>query len=269
MNAKDLIKAGKLSEARKQLIEAVKSSPADLGKRTLLFQVLCFCGEWDKAERQLEVIALQDASTEIGVQVYKNLLHAEKQRIDVLHLKYRPAFLPKSPTYFEKYDAALQALGENRIDAAKALFHEVNEQIPVISGTLNNKPFSGFRDSDTFVSLFLEVFVHEQYIRIPFEAIREFSVLPPETLFDLLWIETHIMTWEGLSLHGYLPVLYTDSCKHEDERVKLGRMTDWISLGGSFFKAMGQHVFEIGDDEIPLLEIREVFFNAPESGRKR
>ena len=61
MDSRDLIKAGRLSEARKQLIEEVKSSPADSGKRTLLFQVLIFCGEWDKAERHLETVAAQDA----------------------------------------------------------------------------------------------------------------------------------------------------------------------------------------------------------------
>lgn len=87
MNSKDLIKAGRLSEARKQLVEEVKSSPADLGKRTLLFQVLSFCGEWDKADRHLDAIVTQDSSRQTGVQVYKNLVHAERERMEVVGLK--------------------------------------------------------------------------------------------------------------------------------------------------------------------------------------
>jgi len=103
MNAKDLIRAGRLSEAREQLIREVKSSPADLGKRTLLFQVLTFCGEWGKAEQHLDAVAVQDSSKETGVQVYKNLLHAERERQDVSKLNRRPSFLPETPPYTEMY----------------------------------------------------------------------------------------------------------------------------------------------------------------------
>ena len=44
MDAKDLIKAGKLSEARSQLVEDVKSSPGNLNSRTLLFQAVGHIG---------------------------------------------------------------------------------------------------------------------------------------------------------------------------------------------------------------------------------
>ncbi|HAA04476.1 MAG TPA: virulence protein SciE type, partial [Syntrophobacteraceae bacterium] len=46
MEPKELIRAGRLTEARTLLTEAVKASPADMGLRTLLFQVLVFFGEW-------------------------------------------------------------------------------------------------------------------------------------------------------------------------------------------------------------------------------
>ena len=80
MDPKELIRAGRLSDARMQLIEEVKSSPANAGKRTLLFQVHSLLGEWDKAERHLEVLAAQDVSRETGVQVYKNLVQAERNK---------------------------------------------------------------------------------------------------------------------------------------------------------------------------------------------
>jgi protein involved in temperature-dependent protein secretion len=58
----------------------------------------------------------------------------------------------------------------------------------------------------------------------------------------------------------FLPVLYPDSFLHEDERVKFGRVTDWIPLGNTFYKGAGQHVFHMGNDEIAILELREVVF---------
>ncbi len=41
----------------------------------------------------------------------------------------------------------------------------------------------------------------------------------------------------------------------------MGRMTDWISLGGPFARGVGQHVFEAGGEDISLLEIRKIMFN--------
>lgn len=264
MDSKDLIKAGRLSDARKQLTEEVKAKPGDSGRRTLLFQVLAFYGEWDKAERHLDAIGTQDVAADVAVQVYKNLIHAERERTEVCKLKRRPSFLPETPSYLEMYYAAQTKIGEKNIDEAKLLLDQVEAQRPVISGTMNGKSFTGFKDTDTFLSLFLEAIVHERYVWIPFEAIRELVVSAPKTLFDLLWITARITTWDGLTMNCYLPVLYPNSFLHEDDRIKLGRMTDWISLGGQFTKSIGQHVFQVGEDDMSILEIREALFNNPE-----
>ena len=133
-----------------------------------------------------------------------------------------------------------------------------------VGGSVNGDTFSGLKDTDTFLSLFLEAIVHERYVWIPFEAIRELSISPPRTLFDLLWVTARITTWEGLTLNCFLPVLYPESFLHEDDRIKLGRMTDWTPLGGPFSKGMGQHVFQVGEEEIPLLEIQDAVFQVPQ-----
>ncbi|HDH05838.1 MAG TPA: hypothetical protein ENH01_09030 [Nitrospirae bacterium] len=265
MDSRELIKAGKLSDARKQLVEEVKSSPADMGRRTMLFQAHSLLGEWDRAERQLDVIAAQDPDRDTGVQVYKNLLSAEKERLEAYNNDRRPSFMPEPPPYLEMYYAARNKLVENRIEEAKELFDKIDAQIPDISGTVNGKNFAGFRDTDIFVSLFLEAIVHERYILIPFEKIRELSISRPKTFSDLIWISANITTWEGLTLNCFLPVLYFDSFKHGDDRVKLGRMTDWTPLGGPFSRGVGQRVFHVGEEDVPILEIREVIFKAPES----
>jgi type VI secretion system protein ImpE len=264
MDPRDLIKAGRLAEARKQLTEEVRAAPADLGKRTLLFQVLAFCGEWGKAEQHLDAIVAQDLKKETGVQVYKNLVGAEKERLEVSTLVKRPSFLPETPPFAEAYFAGLQKLRDQKIEEAEALLDQIGTERPEVRGTLDGTPFVGFEDTDAFLSLFLEAIVHGRYVWILFESIREIVLSPPKTLFDLLWVEGHVTTWEGLALNCHLPVLYPGSSSHEDERVKLGRMTDWIPLGGAFSRGVGQHVFQVGDREKALLEIREVSFHPPE-----
>ncbi len=266
INAKELIKVGKLSEARKQLIDEIKVSPSDMSKRTLLFQVLAFCGEWDKADRHLDVIALQDASVETGVQVYKNLILAEKERLEVLKRNQLPSFLPKAPPYLEMYLAAWDNLTNNEYEKALELYKQIESSRPSITGTIDGKGFTGFSNMDAFLSLFLEVMVHERYIWVPFDSLKELIITPPKSLFDLLWTTAHLTTWEGLNIGCYLPVLYPQSCLHEDERVKMGRMTDWVPLQGPFYSGRGQHVFQVGEEEKALLEIQNLLFESPVEG---
>lgn len=58
MQAKELLDAGRLTAAIEQLGQEVKARPADTQRRTFLFELLCFAGEYDRAKRQLDGLAL-------------------------------------------------------------------------------------------------------------------------------------------------------------------------------------------------------------------
>ncbi len=260
MDAKELIRAGKLGEARTRLVEEVKAAPGDTSRRTLLFQVLCLLGEWEKAARHLDTLAVQDTKSEVAALAYRNLLHAEKEREEVFTAGRRPGFLPEIPPYAEVFFQMSEWASAGRIEEAEAAFADLFDAIPVSSGTLNGRAFIGFRDTHSFLAPFLETFVHDRYVWVPIAAVREITMPPPKTLFDTIWMTCHLTTWEGLAMNCCLPVLYPLTSRHLDDRVKLGRMTDWTSLGGSFVRAAGQHVFEAGEEDVNLLEIRELVF---------
>lgn len=260
MDAKELIKANRLTEARSQLIEEVKGSPSDAGKRTLLAQVLLFFGEWDKAERQLEVLAVQNTRAEIGVQVYRNLIAAERERSEVCAGKRRPAFLGTMPSWLDLYFVAREKLKGGEIEEAAELYGEVEAQCSGLSGTLDGSEFTGISDADAFLSPFLEVFIHNHYLWLPFELLRELSIPVPKILLDTLWTPAGITTWEGLTTSCYLPVTYPLPSGEGEDLVRVGKMTDWQELGGGFFSGRGQHVFQIGKEEKGILEIRELKF---------
>ena len=260
MDAKELIKANRLTEARAQLVEEVKGSPSDPGKRTLLAQVLLFYGEWDKAECHLEILAMQNTSAEIGVQVYRNLVSAERERSEVCAGKRRPAFLGTGPAWLDLYFVAREKLKGGELEAAAELYGEVESQSSGLSGTLDGDEFVGFRDADAFLSPFLEVFVHNHYLWLPFELLRELTIPVPKTLLDTLWTPAGITTWEGLTTRCYLPVTYPLPTGQGEDLVRVGKMTDWQELGGGFFSGRGQHVFLVGEEEKGILEIRELKF---------
>jgi type VI secretion system protein ImpE len=261
VDARELIKDGNLSEARSQLIQDVKNAPGDLASRVLLLQVLFYCGEWNKAENHLATIGSLDIQSEIGVQVYKNLVHAEKVRSEVAALKRRPEFLPETPTYAEHFFLGRELLYAGKNEEASKVFQQVGPFLPPLSGRVNDEKFSGIKNTDDFLGPFLEAMVHERYLWIPFEAIRELVITPPKTLLDLLWKSAQITCWDGLSLNCYLPVLYPQTFQQEDDRLKLGRMTDWLDLGGGLFQGVGQQVLQIGEGEMALLAIREIVFS--------
>jgi len=266
MDAKELIRAGNLSEARSQLIHNVKNSPGDVASRVLLLQVLFYCGEWDKAANHLDAIGSMDIESDIGVQVYKNLVAAEKIRLEVADLKRRPEFLPEIPPYAEHFFLARELLSaEKNKDAAKQ-FKQLAAQLPTLSGNVNGNEFSDIRNTDDSLGPFLEAMVHERYIWVPFEAIRELIINSPKTLLDLLWINSQLTCWDGLTLSCSLPVLYPKTFQHNDDRFKLGRMTDWKDLGSGLYQGIGQQVLQIGDKDMALLEIQQIQFNMPSAG---
>jgi type VI secretion system protein ImpE len=56
-------------------------------------------------------------------------------------------------------------------------------------------------------------------------------------------------------------VIYPGSSAHPDEAMKLGRLTDWIDLGQGLSRGIGQRLFLIDGQEIPMLDIEEVNFS--------
>lgn len=263
MDARDLINAGKLAEARQLLVEGVRSSPSDAAMRTILFQVLILFGEWDKALKQADILSAQNVRSDIGVQVYKNLIAAERERSEVSGAGRRPSFLPKAPPYTEVYFSALAAMDGGDIETAKADFAAADGMRAEIAGTRNGTGFIGFSDTDSRLAFFLEAFVHERYVWIPLDSVRELVIDPPASLFDLIWAAGRVTAWDGLTLNCFFPVIYPGSNAHPDDRIKMGRMTDWQSLGGPFYRGQGQHVYQIGDEDVPILEIGEILFGAP------
>lgn len=260
MKAADLLRAGKLGEAQQLLVRQVKQQPSDLGLRTLLARVLSFGGDWSKAEQQLDVIAAIDSARETGVQVMKNLLQAERKREQVFAGEQRPEFLPEAPTYAENYFLAQEKILSGQPGQARILLQEIDCGRFVAGGTCNGRAFKGFRDTDSLLAFFLEAMVYEKYVWVPFESILELEVSRPGNLSDLIWAPAQVTCRNGLVLHCFLPVRYPGSSGHTDERVKLGRMTDWVSLSGTLTRAFGQHVYQVGAEEVALLELTDLQF---------
>jgi len=230
MTAKEFFQAGKLAEAVQALTAEVRNNPADRQRRTFLFELLCFAGEFDRAEKQLAVLAEGSKDAELGSLLYRAALAAERTRAEMFEKKTYPL-----------------------------------ENAAQVSGTLNGKPFSSMADSDSRIGPRLEVFAAGQYMWIPFAHIESVETQPPRRLRDLLWAPAIVRTGPAFRQRDLgevlLPVLAPLSFRHPDEAVRLGRSTVWEETEDGQTVPLGQKVFDVGGEEVSILEIRHLEFS--------
>jgi len=238
MTARELFNAGKLNEAVQALSVELRDNPMDTKRRTFLFELLCFQGDFDRARKHLELLAKENQKTGMGALLYEACMHAERTRNETFEKKDFPNVPPK----------------------------------PSRPGKLNGKPFETLEDADPRIGSRLEVFTAGAFIWIPMEHIEGFQLEAPKRLRDLLWAPVRIqtaMTFKQAELgESLLPALYPFSYKHADDDVRLGRSTVWQEVDGEEIP-YGQKLFLVDGEEIPMLEVRDVEFEpAPETAEE-
>jgi type VI secretion system protein ImpE len=232
LTAKELFKAGKVREAEKMLTAYLREHPSDTAQRIFLFELLCFEGEYARAERQLSVLSDGSIEKETGAIVYYAALHAEKTRHELFEKQAFPTDSSASPTSPK--------------------------------GELNGKPFTDLRDADPDIGARLEVFAAGAYLWLPFEHVASLDMGQPQRLRDTLWTPALVQTaasFKGMDLGEVLiPAIYPFSWKNPDEAVWLGRVTDWSADDQGNEYPSGQKILLMDGEEIPFLEVRSLKF---------
>lgn len=80
MTARELYQAGKLDEAIQKVGAELRDNPTDAVRRTFLFELLCFAGEYDRAEKHLDVLGGASIDAGTGSLVYRAAVAAERSR---------------------------------------------------------------------------------------------------------------------------------------------------------------------------------------------
>jgi type VI secretion system protein ImpE len=262
MTAKALMEAGRLDDAVARLGTELQTRPTDRQARIFLFELLSFAGDFDRAERQLDVLGQQggDPETGLGVRLYRGLLAAERSRSRLFSDGIRPRFLSEVPPAVELHLEAIDEVRQKRFAVARALLDQAEGLRDAPRGTASQSKFEEFRDADDRLAPVLEVFTPAGYVWVPWEQVRSLEVAPPRNLRDLLWAPAELATWDGPSAEVFLPSLYPGSASHPEGLVRLGRETDWLDLGEGIVQGSGQKVFLVGEDARTLHELGGVRF---------
>ena len=232
MTPTELYRNGKLAEAIKALGEELRSNPLDAKRRTFLFELLCFAGEYDRAEKQLDVLANQDAKSVPAVLLYRSALHAERTRQEM----FLSGSFPPAPA----------------------------EPEPDRAGTWNEKHFAYLGDADDRIGDHIECFIAGAYTWVPTKYIERLEIEPPENLRDLFWARARLEASPAFRLQDLgevlLPVLAPLSHRSADEAVKLGRVSTWEAGPDGTERPLGQKLLLVDGEEVPLLEVRSIDF---------
>ena len=231
--ASQLIEAGQVRQALEALAGHLRSHPTDLSARTSMFEILCFAGELDRAEKHLNLLAGANEQAKLGAILYFSAIHAERER----HAMYKNQVFPKTVANSK------------------------------VSGKLNGKPFTEIRDADNDLGARLEVFGAGSYMWVQFEHIASIRIEAPTKLRDTLWLPAFVKTskkFKGQEMgEVLLPAIYPFSFTFADENVWLGRQTLWVEDEGSSYP-LGQKILLVDGEEVPILEVRTLEFDVAE-----
>jgi type VI secretion system protein ImpE len=236
MNAEDLLREGRLEEAIAALTSALRDDPANTKQRTFLFELLCFAGEYDRAGKQLDILASDSQEAMLGAVSYQAALNAERMRQDMFERKSFPVHADK-----------------NGFESS-------------VKGTLNGRAFESIADADPRIGSRLELFAAGDYLWIPFQDIAEVKMEAPRRLRDLLWAPVKLRTGPAFRNRELgdilLPALCPLSAQHPDPTVQLGRITEWCRDEAGDEAPFGQKMLLVDGEEFPILEVRSLEIQA-------
>lgn len=256
----ELYQAGDLTGAVTAATDAVRNKPTDINARSLLCELLCFSGDLERADKQLDAAAQIDPNAMVGVSLLRHLIRSELSRREVFSQGRVPDFVAV-PTESQTLRLnAILCLRDGDFAGAMQKISEAVEAEATVGGEINGVPFDDIRDLDDLVGPTVEVYTATgKYYWVGFDQLVSLEFNPVEHLSDMLWRSATIETTGDVAGRVHIPALYDGSHKAEDQRVRIGRVTEWNSLSEvGPVRGVGQREFLAGEESTPIMEIRQL-----------
>lgn len=259
----ELFQEGKLAAAIELVTNTVKAKPTDVAARSLFCELLCFNGDLERADKQLDAVLKTEPKALPGVSLMRHLIRSEITRNEVFEQGRVPDFLVNPTEAQQKRLQSLIAIREGKHAAAMQLINEASELESDLKGTVDGKPFDGFCDLDDVLGPVLEVFTATgSYYWVDASQIVSLEFSPVEHITDMMWRAASIETIGSLTGRVHLPALYYGTSKSADPRVKIGRTTDWERQDEQGpVRGMGRREYLIGEEAVTILDIKALRFS--------
>jgi type VI secretion system protein ImpE len=260
MSASDLYSEGRLDEAVQAQVQVVKQKPADADARGFLAELLCFAGDLDRADKQLDVISNQSPELALGVSLFRQLVRAEMWRRDFFQQGRAPELLADpTPTLTRRIEASI-LLREGDASAAQALLQSAEEERRPAHVRVNGQKVDDWRDCDDLIGDVLEVLSSTgKYFWVPYENVVQLELHAPERPRDLLWRRASFVVRDGPEGEVFLPAVYpAPPGVTIAADARLGRSTDWVGGDDAPVRGVGQRTFIVGSEPLTAMQLETV-----------
>jgi type VI secretion system protein ImpE len=257
-----LFRAGKLDDAIAAAQGALRKAPTDLGARVLLGEMLLFAGNLERADVVLDAASAIDPSTAMVVAEFRQLVRADMARRQLFRDGRVPEFL-SDPTETQRLQlAALVALRAGDAAEAARQAEAAEAARPLAAGKHGGAEFDDLRDVDDLLAGSFEVLTTTgKYFWIPTERVLTLEFHAPKRPRDLIWRRASMSVADGPDGEVYLPAVYACDEQLRDP-FRLGRETDWRQPDGGPVRGVGQRLFLVGEDALPIMDLGRISFGA-------
>ncbi|MET0123754.1 MAG: type VI secretion system accessory protein TagJ, partial [Candidatus Thiodiazotropha sp. 6PLUC9] len=127
---------------------------------------------------------------------------------------------------------------------------------------LDEQPFAWLADADSRIGPMFEAIVNGRYYWIPMQRLKKVSIEAPEDLRDMVWTPAHLTFENEGEAVALLPARYPGTEQETDTALKLSRKTEWLTPADNLYIGLGQRMLATDQNEYPLLNTREIEFQA-------
>jgi type VI secretion system protein ImpE len=161
-----------------------------------------------------------------------------------------------------RLEASLLIREQNLTGAADKLrqAESLRQECPVIC---NGKECRDIRDLDDLLGSVLEVLTSTgKYYWVPWQQVASLEFQPARHARDQVWRAADIIVRDGPQGEVFIPALYPIRVHEPDEKIRLGRATDWVTLDQGIALGSGQRMLLVDEEALPLMQISSVEINS-------
>ncbi|KLV03736.1 protein of avirulence locus ImpE [Photobacterium aquae] len=257
-----LIQQAKLSEALELLASQLQETPQDVDLRSSFIELLCIDGQYERADKQLNLLIKQNPDCLIGATNLRQLIRAAQARLDFDGGAATANLVKDVDEAFTSLLRMRLAYRENHVENFIQSAEQLEKNRVNIPMEIDGEYRDTLRDLDDTLAGFLELFGTDgKYYLVPFDALIRLEMMPVTSLIEHVWRKVDIEIDGGLCGEAFIPMTYINS---QTDAEKLGRETDWREIfGTNIYSGVGQKMYLFGDEAVVLSQIQRINKTVP------
>lgn len=236
-------------------LEQVKSAPKDESARRLFIDLLIVQGDFERADKQADILSNTAGSLTLGLSLLRGRLRAAKAR-ELWFVEGAVPSFPDGPT--ERDALAMQlaiSMRNGDTDEIKRDLDLLSNLSETQSMTVNEITGIGLRDADDRIPHALEVLCSNgSYMWVDFDRVERLEFAPVKSVRDLAWRPANLALSGGSETE--VVVCNTYFAKDQSAEERLSRTTDWEEAKGGAVTGRGQKTYLAGDDALYALDLQ-------------